>query len=490
MRSGLDALVLAGGEAEPHLWRGTGIREKALLEVGGVRLLDRALDAVRDAGLFEQVAIVSSPRVLDGAPGDLVRVPQRGHIGENLLAGLRALRGEAVVVLGADMPFLTAAHLREFVAAVPPDAAFAYPIVSEDRLLEAFYPRRHRLLALREGRFIGPSFGYLRRRAAFAASAVGGTLLRGRRSHAELARRIGPFFLARHLLGGWLPAARPSIAEIEATLSRLLGAPARAIVTSDARPVFDVDFYDELRQAAFLDACADRPHGAWQGAVCVCVVGGDAAARRRTESSLVRACPTGVSLAVDHLEAVGLPQAFVQHAADRIAVVDAGLEVPMGWFESFAAALADADVAVGPTLCRRGVTGRFLDVRAFMGPLVSPAAPFHPYHRNFWCRLRPYSFGLLGEAARLGPAHLLWRAAEEGLAVTLAAGAPAVLHAAPGLRATLRLESARKRAGRGGGTLSWRTFSPFASPVENLWFLTLERLTTWLAAQSEKPWLD
>jgi len=97
----LGAVVLTGGTASR-----LGGRDKAALEVGGVTLLERALDAVRIA---DDTVVVGAP-VPTSRPVTWTREdPPSGGPGAGLLAGLDALTGtpQLVVVLAVDMPRVT-----------------------------------------------------------------------------------------------------------------------------------------------------------------------------------------------------------------------------------------------------------------------------------------------------------------------------------------------------------------------------------------------
>lgn len=107
MTTSYDAVVLAGGEA-----RRLGGTDKPALAVGGRMLLDRVLAACAAADR----TVVVGPRRPTARPVRWTREqPAGGGPLPALAAGLAALTGEdrpaAVVVLAADLPFLTARTL-------------------------------------------------------------------------------------------------------------------------------------------------------------------------------------------------------------------------------------------------------------------------------------------------------------------------------------------------------------------------------------------
>ncbi|GIH99987.1 molybdenum cofactor guanylyltransferase [Planobispora takensis] len=100
---GYDALILAGGRASR-----LGGRDKAVLTVGGVPLIERVAAAVPDAGRL----IVVGP----GRPGldralFLQEDPPGGGPVPALRAGLERVRAPWVALLATDLPYLSADHL-------------------------------------------------------------------------------------------------------------------------------------------------------------------------------------------------------------------------------------------------------------------------------------------------------------------------------------------------------------------------------------------
>lgn len=114
-----DALVLAGGRG-----RRLGT-DKPEVEVGGRTMLQRVLDACTGA---DRVVVVGPRRSLP--PGVLAtqETPPGGGPLAAIVAGAELVRADVVVVLGADLPFVTPADvalLRGALATEPPGATDA-----------------------------------------------------------------------------------------------------------------------------------------------------------------------------------------------------------------------------------------------------------------------------------------------------------------------------------------------------------------------------
>jgi molybdopterin-guanine dinucleotide biosynthesis protein A len=105
-----DAVVLAGGAS-----RRLGGRDKAAQLVGGATLLDRVLAAVPDAvrtvvvGPFRPVTATVNAWTQESPPG--------GGPVAGLAAGLAETSAATVVVLAADLPFVSMETIRSLLAA-------------------------------------------------------------------------------------------------------------------------------------------------------------------------------------------------------------------------------------------------------------------------------------------------------------------------------------------------------------------------------------
>ena len=109
----VSGAILAGGQS-----RRMG-SDKAALLIQGEPILKRTARLV--ASITADVAIIGPPERAALAPGVRIlpdRWPQQGPLG-GIATALQALPGEAVLVVGCDMPFLNAALLRYLIALAP-----------------------------------------------------------------------------------------------------------------------------------------------------------------------------------------------------------------------------------------------------------------------------------------------------------------------------------------------------------------------------------
>jgi hypothetical protein len=171
------------------------------------------------------------------AEAEMLYLPNRGGIIENLLCGLDALGAEEpVVYCGCDLPMLTPEAVRDLIAryeTAPCELGYA---VVERQVMEARFPRSGRSFRpLVEGAFCGGDLSMVsphlvRRNAEFARA-----LASNRKSIWGLARLMGPGILLRLLV------KRLRIRDLEARASRLFGGPVRAIISPHPELAMDVD---------------------------------------------------------------------------------------------------------------------------------------------------------------------------------------------------------------------------------------------------------
>jgi molybdopterin-guanine dinucleotide biosynthesis protein A len=125
-------VLLAGGAA-----RRFGGRPKGLALLDGQRIADRALAALR-AATTTQVIVANDPAAPGWFPGKRVvadEVPGLGPLA-GLASALRAANGAPALVVAWDMPFVTAALLRELRRRGEAGAAAVVPVHGTERWAE------------------------------------------------------------------------------------------------------------------------------------------------------------------------------------------------------------------------------------------------------------------------------------------------------------------------------------------------------------------
>ena len=118
-------------------------RDKALVELGGRTLLDRALDRWREYGAGVQLSVGNPERramAPKGMPAVADFYPDRGPLG-GLHAGLRTCPTPLLLLTAVDCPFLTPALADGLLAVIGTAAAAVYTLDGRPQPLFGLYRR-------------------------------------------------------------------------------------------------------------------------------------------------------------------------------------------------------------------------------------------------------------------------------------------------------------------------------------------------------------
>ncbi len=118
-------------------------RDKALVTLGGVSLLERALERWGAYGAAVQLSVGAAERralAPAGVPAIVDVYPERGPLG-GLHAGLRACRSELLLLVAVDCPFLTHKQADGLLAAIGAADACVYATEGRPQPLFGLYRR-------------------------------------------------------------------------------------------------------------------------------------------------------------------------------------------------------------------------------------------------------------------------------------------------------------------------------------------------------------
>lgn len=135
--SSISGIVLAGGES-----RRMGGVNKALLEVGGVSIIERVAASLRKV-FEENLVITNTPEAFEFLGLPMVRdlIPGHGSLG-GLYTGLCSCQGVFGFLVACDMPFLDPRVMRHMVSLVGQHDVVIPVIAGRLQPLHAIYSRR------------------------------------------------------------------------------------------------------------------------------------------------------------------------------------------------------------------------------------------------------------------------------------------------------------------------------------------------------------
>ncbi len=236
-REATIAVVLAGGEVGDRMAADAGVEAKALVPLAGKPMGAYVLEALRSCAPVGRIVYVGPVNVRLRGLYD-VSVPAGRRLVDSLALGVGAALAQApearLLVLTADIPWVTSDGLAAFIDAVP-DADLVYPAVTEAASSAQFPHQRRTYVRLREGRVTGGNAVLIAPAAVPKLLPLIDAAFRARKNPLALAGLFGVDVLLALLLG------TAGIGQLERRLERMSGIHARALVTDDAALAADVD---------------------------------------------------------------------------------------------------------------------------------------------------------------------------------------------------------------------------------------------------------
>jgi molybdopterin-guanine dinucleotide biosynthesis protein A len=242
--SGAVTTVVLGGGGGDALSQAAGVAAKALVPFAGQPLVSYVLSALHSCPLVGHIVYVGDTAPVISAGAEHILPPGQTFV-ESFSLGVQAALASApersVLVTTADLPWLRAEALSDFLAAAA-GADLAYPVVAEGTARAQFPDQQRTFVRLREGRFTGGNMMLLSPQMVPVLLPFVERAYRGRKNPLALARLFGGDFIVRLALG------RLSLRAIETRATRILGLPVRAVVTEHASIGADVDKLEHLRE--------------------------------------------------------------------------------------------------------------------------------------------------------------------------------------------------------------------------------------------------
>lgn len=251
--SGFSALVLAGarGPSDP-VAAAEGMPAKALVEVGGLSMLQRVVEALRAAGATRIAVAASHGEVIALAEAlGCEIVPAAGGPSESAARGF-ALLGAPMLLTTADHALLQPAWITDFRDAVAAGTDVAVLLARRDRVEAAVPETRRTWLRFADGEWSGCNLFQFATPRAAAAFDMWQTVERDRKRPWRIVRRLGPGLLLRYLLG------RLSLRDAMAALGARAGLAVEAVASPHGLAAVDVDKPDDLALARSLVAATAR----------------------------------------------------------------------------------------------------------------------------------------------------------------------------------------------------------------------------------------
>lgn len=239
----IGAVVLAGGPVPKSL--AALCTHRALLPLGGRFIIEYILDALAGTPEICATAVVV-PAEAHEALGKYVPllVDAGDTLMVNMARGAQAL-AEAelthLLFITGDIPLITPAALSSYLQeSLATGADFTYPIIPSTDSEARFPGAKRTYVKIRDGVFTGGNAVFASAHFFTDKQQLIEDVYNARKAPLKLAGILGWDTLARFLAGSI------DLARLEVVASRILGAPARAIISHYAELGFDVDKQEDL----------------------------------------------------------------------------------------------------------------------------------------------------------------------------------------------------------------------------------------------------
>ena len=236
------AAITAGGRVAGPLAEEIGTDVKALAPLSGAKLIDRAIEAAREAGA-RYIVVIGGAGVREHCEGRVDEVIAELPNGrENIRLAIQSGRDEPLLLLTSDLPFISGTATRDFVTRAA-GSDLALPLASE-RDYTATYPGApDHVTQVGNERVANGSIVYFGPGVAPRVLDVSQRLFEARKSLWRMAALLGPALLLR------FAARRLKIEHVEGRAKRILGVNARAVRDASPTLCYDIDTIEDYRYA-------------------------------------------------------------------------------------------------------------------------------------------------------------------------------------------------------------------------------------------------
>lgn len=241
----MHCVVTAGGLPQPDepLYALTQGKTKALLDMNGRTMLERVIDALQATQNIDEIIVVGLGSDLGMTfQRPVHHLPDQGSMIRNVKAGIDWLvktypdTSDRVVIASSDVPTITAAQIDDFITSCKPWDKSLYYIFATKDVIEKRFPHSNRTYVKLKGMEIAGGDVLI----ADSSLSVGNDdlfeALTNARKHAwQLARIVGFGLLFKLLL------RQVTLKDIEDAAFRLVGKPAKIMLTTHAELAMDAD---------------------------------------------------------------------------------------------------------------------------------------------------------------------------------------------------------------------------------------------------------
>ncbi len=243
-----DVVIPAGGTIDAAYAQAIGSPYRPLAPLGplGTPVLQHVVDTLRATGSVNRIICVAPAAVSSVILGVDLWLPEGASGPDNIRAGLaRAATGRPAVICASDLPFLTPAGVRDFLAACRPDVEAAVGLIKADDY-SAAYPDAppSQFVGLADaGPVTAGGLFLVHPDLAARHDALFRRLFQSRKEQWRMAGLLGPRLL-------WQFATKAlRLPDIVARAEAILGGPVQVVENTAPALAYDIDNQDDYTYA-------------------------------------------------------------------------------------------------------------------------------------------------------------------------------------------------------------------------------------------------
>ncbi len=242
-----DAVILAGGVNSGELRKCAPFENEALIIIGNSPMISYVYRALKGSDRISKI-VISSPGSslfsIFAKDDDLIFTESGDDAMESLANALSSATSEKVLVLPADIPFITPEAINDFLDSCEQVEADVYYAIVPREVNEARFPKVKRTyVKIQEGIFTGGNLFVVRTEAALRCIEMGKKLVANRKHPLAMVKLFGMDLVFKYITG------RLSIPEVEKRFQEVMGVRGKAVFSNYAEVGVDVDKPSDLRLA-------------------------------------------------------------------------------------------------------------------------------------------------------------------------------------------------------------------------------------------------
>lgn len=246
----LDVVIPAGGTIDEEFARVVGTDSKALIKFNDQSVLKRTIDTLKSSPVVGRVVVVGSPTVMKSTDVQLAdhAIPAVGSSPANIKAGLEYLAGldlppHQVLIVTADLPFLTVEAVHDFLKLCEGDQDLYVPLISQGDWEESYPGTDAMFVSLLDGEWTTGCMYIMTVRGFKIGYPYFEKVFEKRKSKLGMAALLGWKFVWDYKM------KKLTVSDIEKKIVSLLSINGVAVPGSPPEIAYDIDYLEDYHYA-------------------------------------------------------------------------------------------------------------------------------------------------------------------------------------------------------------------------------------------------